>query len=431
MSNNMLAGALGPGESGEESERSPVDAILDAVRHHLDMEIAFTSRFVDGEREFTHLNSDLPLPRKPGDREPLEDSYCWHIVHGRLPELIPNAQDLPFAQGLGITAALPVGCHISVPLHLSNGDLYGSFCCLSRTPDYSLTERDLRTVRAFAELARDQIEIELRAGAGRTATVGRIEAAIAGNQPSIVLQPIHDLTSGRTIGVEALARFPDAGVRPPSHWFAEADLVGLGVELELAAVRQALAAAAYVPSGHYLAINVSPNVVLSGRLPELLASVGGTDLVVEITEHAQVDDYEALQPALAALREHARIAVDDVGAGYSGLRHIIALGPDILKLDMSLTRDIHRDAAKRALAVALVNFAARIGASLVAEGIEEDAEAAVLRDLGVRYGQGYHFARPMPLVAAQQHMLKVGRDDDEASARSGLPPAARRRTARR
>lgn len=408
MTTNPLAGFLAAGSLAAGDGRSHIDAILAAVRRHLGMEIAFASRYVGDRREFTHVDADIPLPAGPGDSEPVEDSFCWHILHGRLPELIHNAADLPFAETIPITRALPVGCHVNVPLRLKDGSVYGSFCCLSRTPDYSLTERDLSTLRAFADLAIEQIELQRGAEADRQEAIDRIEGAVACGQPAIFLQPIHGLDDGRTVGAEALARFPDAGSRPPNEWFAEASAVGLAIDLEMAAVKQALAALSYVPGDHYLSINVGPETVLSGQLESLLASLPvRRNLVLEITEHSRVDDYAALHQRLAALRGCARIAVDDVGAGYAGLRHIIALEPDILKLDMSLTRDIDGDSAKRALAVAMVSFAGRIGSAIVAEGVEREEERKVLRDLGIVYGQGWHFSRAMPPVAAQQFLLGV------------------------
>jgi EAL domain-containing protein (putative c-di-GMP-specific phosphodiesterase class I) len=106
-----------------------------------------------------------------------------------------------------------------------------------------------------------------------------------------------------------------------------------------------------------------------------------------------------------------RIAIDDVGTGYSGLRHIVDLQPDILKMDMALTRDIHRDPARRALTGALVQLARGIGCKLVAEGIETVEERDAMAELGVNYGQGYFFARPLPVVAAQRHMLGLAEED--------------------
>lgn len=408
MNVSPLAGFLSAGEAVPAAPgRSQIDAILEAVRIHLGMDIAFASRFVGDQRQFTHIQSPLPLPAKPGDCEPLEESFCYYVMQGRLPELIHNAADYELAASVPIVQALPVGAHLNVPLRLKDGSVYGSFCALSRQPDRSLTERDLSTLRAFADLAMEQIELQRDAENERDAVTDRVRDAIAIHQPAIFLQPIHRLDTGRSAGCEALARFADSGQRPPNEWFEEAFEVGLGIDLELAAVRNALAACAYVPGDHYVSINVSPETVLSGRLMPLLAGAKAPNLVLELTEHARVENYGVLRGALDRLREYARIAIDDVGAGYSSLRHIIALEPDILKLDMSLTRDVDRDLARRALAGALVGFATRIGASIVAEGIERCEERDVLRELGVTYGQGYLFSRPMPLVAAQQHMLDV------------------------
>jgi EAL domain-containing protein (putative c-di-GMP-specific phosphodiesterase class I) len=408
MTDNPLGAFLAAearGSGDDRPGRSPIDSILEAVRRHLGMEIAFTSRFVDDRREFTHISAGIPVPSAPGDSEPLDQSYCWHILNGRLPELIREAAELPFAQTLAITHALPVGCHISVPMRLKDGSVYGSFCCLSRTPDHSLTERDLATVKAFADLAIDQIAIQQEAQAERRARVARIEESLARRQPMIHLQPIHRLEDESPIGAEALARFPDCRERPPSAWFDEAFEVELGVDLELAAARHAFAAFPYLAPGQYLSVNVSPPTVLSGRLEPLVAAAGVGDLVLEVTEHHRVDDYRALAGALDRLRPHARIAIDDVGAGYAGLRHIIALRPDILKLDISLTRDLDRDPAKRALALAMASFAEHIGSVIVAEGIERTEERLTLLELGIPFGQGWLFSRAMPPVAAQQCLL--------------------------
>ena len=153
------------------------------------MEIAFASRYVDGRRVFTHISTALPLPQSPGDGDPLEESFCWHVLNGRLPELIQDAQEVDFALSLAVTKALPIGAHINVPLRLKDGSVYGSFCCLSRTADSSLTERDLATLRAFADLAVEQIEIENRAEAHQRQVAERIDAAIAGGMPTMLYQP--------------------------------------------------------------------------------------------------------------------------------------------------------------------------------------------------------------------------------------------------
>lgn len=386
---------------------SRIDRILGAVRNHLGVEIAFVSRYVDEQRQLTHINTDLDLPMGPGYSEPQEDSYCWHIMQGDLPELIHDSADFPLAQKLPATHALPVGCHLNVPLRLSDGTVYGSFCALSRTPDRSMTERDIGVLKAFAELATEQIESNLDSDVRRSMLQDGITELIASNRMTIFHQPIHFLTDNTAAGVECLARFPDAGQRGPDCWFNEADEIGMGIELEMLAVRSALATLPYVPTGHYISINASPTTIISGALEEALADHEGQQLVIEVTEHQQVTDFGALAKALRTISPKARIAIDDVGAGYAGLRHIVDLQPDILKLDMSLTRDVFRDPARRALAGALVAFGEEIGCTLVAEGIECAQERDIMADLGITYGQGYFYSKPLPVVASQQWLLGV------------------------
>ena len=390
---------------GVATQPDPVDSILDAVRVHFGVEIAFAARYVGDRRQFTHIRTELPVPHRPGDSEPNEDTYCWHVLQGNLPELIQDAADFPLAQTLPITNALPVGCHMDVPIRLKDGSVYGSFCCLSRAADRSLTGRDLAALHAFAALAAVQIEGDLDRARGRATVIDRIEAAVAGGQPAILLQPVYRLSDGAPVGVEALARFADASDRPPSDWFEEAGVAGLGEVLELAAVRAALLTLPYVPAPHHLGINVSPAVAVSPALHALLLAVPAGRVVLEITEHEAVADCRALRAALAPLDGHVRLAIDDVGAGYAGLRHILELRPDILKLDIGLVRDVDRDPARRALIEAMVSFARHLGAQIVAEGVEREEERATLAALGVDHVQGWLFSRALPPVAASRVLL--------------------------
>lgn len=399
--------ALGPAVGGfERVENQSVDRILKAVRQHLGTEIAFVSRYVENfEKELTHIDADIDLPMGPGYRDSRNDSYCWHIAEGRLPQLILDAADHPFTQTMAITDMLPVGCHLNVPLRLSDGTLYGSFCCLSRKPDRSLTERDLGVLKAFAALAAEQIERSVESTAQTQTQKSAIQKVLDSEQVTILHQPIVDLQTGHPIGVECLARFADAAERGPDKWFAEAAALGLGPELELLAIRSGLATINHLPADAYLSVNASPETIMSGALDKMVYKYSSRKLVIEVTEHEKVDDFDKLKECLARLSPFAKIAIDDVGAGYSGLRHLVELKPGLLKLDMSLTRDIHKDVARQALATAMVHFAKDINAKLVAEGIECEEERAVLAELGVDYGQGYFFARPMPIVASAQYML--------------------------
>jgi EAL domain-containing protein (putative c-di-GMP-specific phosphodiesterase class I)/ActR/RegA family two-component response regulator len=225
-----------------------------------------------------------------------------------------------------------------------------------------------------------------------------IERFVTGDGVSMAFQPIVDLETKAVVGVEALARFSAAASRPPNEWFAEAVSLALGVQLELATLRQALRALPRVGPGVYLAVNCSHRAAVSTELAALVQPHAGR-LVLEITEHEAVEDYPSLVDALAPLRANgARVAIDDAGAGFASLRHTLRIAPDIVKLDMSLTRGIDADRGKRALAAALVSFAMEMDFALVAEGIETADELEALRELGVGFGQGYFLAVPGPLA---------------------------------
>jgi len=212
-----------------------------------------------------------------------------------------------------------------------------------------------------------------------------------------VYQPICTL-AGSTVGAEALARFRGPPSRGPLRWFAEADEVGLLRELELAAVRVALTALPDLPEHVFLSVNVSPGTLATPGFLRLIAGSDGARVVVEITEHARINDYERLGEALDAVRAFGvRVAIDDAGAGFASLRHILRLEPEFIKLDRTLIDGIEADRSRQALAAGLISFAEKIDATIVAEGIERPAEVEALSDLGVRYGQGYFFARPAPL----------------------------------
>jgi EAL domain-containing protein (putative c-di-GMP-specific phosphodiesterase class I)/DNA-binding response OmpR family regulator len=225
--------------------------------------------------------------------------------------------------------------------------------------------------------------------------VRRLRRVLDGDPPRIVFQPIAQLDSRKLVGYEALARFDQEPYQTPDVWFAEAAEVGLGVDLELAAVRLALRELPSVPHGAVLTLNVSPTTAMTADLADLLAGHKGQQIVLEITEHAQVEDYDGLLAALTSLRGGGvRMAVDDAGAGFASLHHILLLRPDIIKLDITLVRDINQDPIKRALACSLVTFARDIGSTIVAEGIETAEELGTLVELGVPWGQGYYLGRP-------------------------------------
>ena len=210
-----------------------------------------------------------------------------------------------------------------------------------------------------------------------------------------VFQPIVALSTETIVGYEALTRFADR--TPPDVRFAEATAVGLGVELELATLEAAVAAADTLPAGRWLNLNASCALLAEPqRLAYLLWKAGSRPIVLEITEHEEVKDYEQIRGQIADLGIRVRLAVDDAGAGFSSLRHILELKPDIIKLDRSLVMEIDRDPVRQGLVAGLQHFAATSGATIIAEGIETEPERHAVAALGVDLGQGYLLGKPAP-----------------------------------
>lgn len=464
-----------------------IQATLSAARVHFGMDVAFVSEFVDDRRIFRHVDGGVASPIAVGDGDLLEESYCQRVVDGRLPEVIPDTGGNEQARALPATAVLPVGAHLSVPIRLADGRIFGTLCCFRSQPDHSLTERDAAVMHLLAALVADQlatasiasiqaapplqdpqlrrleqigwpaaavmawstvfVSIEQLTGRHIPVVADKLVAALglvsvtagvvvairwrrvrsrlvsgaaetderrafdAAHQASLevsrenvmehfasrgsltmVFQPIYDLLDGRLLGHEALARF--SGGRRPDECIAEAHDVGLGVELEFLALTEAVRTFD-CPTG-YLAVNLSPAALRSAALQRFVADSPHADrLVLELTEHAVIEDYESIVDAITQLRVHrTKVAVDDAGAGFASMRHITDLCPDIVKLDRSIIDNVDGDTARHALVGSLVTFARGIGATVVAEGIERQEELDACRTLGVHGGQGYLLGRP-------------------------------------
>ena len=232
----------------------------------------------------------------------------------------------------------------------------------------------------------------------RRVRMQRVRHLITGDGLTIAFQPIFGLERRNVVGLEALARFPGRAHRSPSAWLAEAEMMGLRIELELTALRATLARLESINERTFLAINLSPETAASPLLTDEFRNVPVERVVVEITEQSPIDDYEPLKEAMAPLRERGlRLAIDDAGAGFASLRHIVRLEPDFIKLDIALTRDVETDRWQRALAAALIAFGAETDVAIIAEGIETKAQLRTLQRLGISFGQGFYLAAPAPL----------------------------------
>jgi EAL domain-containing protein (putative c-di-GMP-specific phosphodiesterase class I) len=213
---------------------------------------------------------------------------------------------------------------------------------------------------------------------------------------TLVFQPIVDLAAATVAGYEALARFP--GSAGPDIWFAAAAEAGIAADLEALAIHKALAAVPSLPPDTFLTVNVSPHLLGSAPVQDAFATRPDLHrVVVELTEHTPVHDLTALRRQTEELRERgALIALDDAGSGYSGLQQLAVLRPQVVKLDRALVSDADTDPVRVALAEMLGEFAGRIDAWLLAEGIETPAELAAFAQLGVPLAQGWLLGRPSP-----------------------------------
>ena len=221
---------------------------------------------------------------------------------------------------------------------------------------------------------------------------GAVTVVLANGSVETVLQPIVDLRTGRTVGAEALSRFSEHPSRPPAVWFAEATSVGLGVELEVVALRSALDQLSHVPSDLFLSLNASIETIISDGFHATFSDIPADRIVLELTTEVH-DDCTQLDVTIGDLRSHGlRLAAS---VGRSNLRHILNLRPDIIKLDPDLIRGIEGDHVRQALVSALLGLGTGIhNVSFIAQGIETDGEFETLRALGCPFGQGFYLGRP-------------------------------------
>lgn len=220
-------------------------------------------------------------------------------------------------------------------------------------------------------------------------------AAFGPHRPTMVFQPIVDLRAGRVTGFEALARFGESNASPET-WFAQAASYGVADVLESRAIAAALRARGALPPGCFLTVNVSPDLLPSDPVMEVLTAAGDlTGVVVELTEQTELTQVSEVNTALALVRSrNAMVAVDDAGAGYAGLQRLLEIRPDMVKLDRALVDRVDQDGAKQALARMLGDLSGHLDAWLLAEGVERVQELDTFAAMGVPLGQGWLFGRP-------------------------------------
>jgi len=225
----------------------------------------------------------------------------------------------------------------------------------------------------------------------------RIEAILADRMLMTAFQPIRRLPAGDVIGVEALTRFVSDDGASADHWFNEAESVGLGTDLELAALHRALSAAQAVPEHMFIALNLTPATCADPRIPGLLdhSQLAMDRIVIDLNGAIPADQYGTLTAAIAPLRQRGlRIAVNAAEAGFTSMDQVLELHPDIIKLDRSFIAGIESSEGQRLRAAAMNELARHIDAVIGAQGVETQEELNAVTELGIAAAQGYLLGRP-------------------------------------
>lgn len=375
-----------------EAPRLSLDRVVEVARRQLPLDVVYVAEFRDGRQVYRAVAGDaasfnIVLGQGPA----LEDTYCQRLLAGEIPCVIPDATADERVARLAITRESNIGAYAGVPLRVPDGTLYGTICCVGHSPEPTLDESAVQLLTTVGELIVEDLDGLRRRESLRQELSKLIEA----ESLDVAYQPIVDLRTDQFLGIEALARFPKP-FEKPDETFAAAERVGLSLELERLVISHAWEMLATLGVGQFLAVNVSPSALLelagrANRHDELCLA----KLVVEITEHSAVAAYGALRQQLEPLRQRGlRLAVDDAGAGYASLRHVLELRPDFIKLDRWLIHGLADDCARRVAVSAFGALARELGAKVVAEGVERPSDLRAVRELGLDAAQGYLLGRP-------------------------------------
>ncbi len=379
------------GTSRSEAEQQIAD-LLRTAKESLHLSVAFLTRMDGTTQTLEVVDSSVPWVFTEGYQQKQELTLCQGVLDGTLPAVMADLREHPDAMRRPAARFPRIRSYVSVPVTLSDGTLYGTFCAAGLTTDKGLTDRDKGLMDVLARAASVVIEPQVRERARREEIERRLGPLAQGGGPRVLLQPIVDIATGRRVGAEALSRFPPEWQKAPDVVFAEAHSVGRGDALELQALQRAAGLLHRVDG--YVSMNVSPATLLRHDLQDFLAGLPLARVLLELSEHDQVEDYAALRAALAPLRAAGmRLAIDDVGAGFSSLRHIVVTEPDVIKLDRSIVDGLATDRVLRSLVRSLVEFSVGLECLVVAEGVETPEDARALLDLRVGYGQGWFWGR--------------------------------------
>jgi EAL domain-containing protein (putative c-di-GMP-specific phosphodiesterase class I) len=403
-------GRTDPTGDGAVADRQIRDLLATAKRA-LGLSVTFLTRMDGTTQHLERVDSSVPFLFQEGYQQRQDRTLCQAIRDGELPAVIPDLRKHPAAMRLPAARFPRIRSYVSVPVVFSDGTVYGTFCGAGLTTDKGLAARDQALMDVLAQAAALVLEPAEQEKSRVAEITARLAPVIQDGGPLVVLQPIAALSTGLRVGSEALSRFPAEWGKAPDICFQEAHSVGQGDRLELLALRRAAAHLDRV-SG-YVAMNVSPATLLTDDCRAVLEALPLDRVLLELSEHDPVEDYDALGDVLAPLRARGlRLAIDDVGAGFSSLRHIVLTAPDVIKLDRTLVDGLSGNPVLATLVRSLVQFGHGAGAAVVAEGVETAEDAAALKSFDVDYAQGWHVGRPGSPDQLRDHYHLLPTNDD-------------------
>ncbi|HLX35746.1 MAG TPA: EAL domain-containing protein [Candidatus Limnocylindrales bacterium] len=390
-----LAGAVARVSSDDPIETT-AQAICDELRSLPSVDLAAVGAFHNGaDTDVLAASAEPGIPITAGASLPVHRSRALRERAASGPwaqEWDPLPED--GAWGRAMTAAGIRAFAFGPIVH--GGHLDGGIVIGTRDPSFARTLVDKwATLVDFSTAPSALLAERLHAHRHQREIRESIAGIIAERAFGPAFQPIVELASGDVMGHEALTRFTSG--RRPDLVFADAQAAGIGIDLELATLEAAIAAAHGLPAGRWLDVNVSPQLLDDPAALRAVLSVADRPVVLEITEHEVIGDYDAFRAAVRSLGHDIRLAVDDAGAGVANFGHIIDLGPDFVKLDQSLIRRVNAHLGRQALIVGMRYFSRASGCRLVAEGIETEEERRTLLELGIEFGQGHWYGEPEPV----------------------------------
>ena len=375
--------------------REEIGDMIEALRARLDMDVAFVSRQIGTtHRIFTHVAARGVAPLASGDHNPNENSLCWLVIQGKLPERVVDTSHYEAAACLPITDAINVRSHFSVPMRRRDGRVHGSLCCFSYRPRPDVGEREMQMIRSVAAIVSDQIESRIELEERGEEAAEAIARLIIDDALTVSHQPIYDLTDWHLVGHECLMRHRHSPECSPRDLLEQARAAGRKLELELHMARKALATLDPAHPERFIAINVSPETLVSDALARVIPEGLESRLVIELNEAEAATCLAGLKDAIAMWKERAWVALNSAGSGFAGLQSLVELGPDIVKIDREFLSGVASEPARRAAVKALVQFAGDTGVTLIAQGVETRADLQALRELGVRFAQGNILGKP-------------------------------------